>query len=280
MVSGASVYMTMVIKSRDTVSDGCCRECRATNIRKIGRNKRVRWYADRHYSVLGRIDANLLVSLSCGVISDVVESSRISEVRDECEDSAIAAPSVHRTRGLEEHSFARVCYHIEKRITPADTPLHKNKLTTTRDHRSASFKGAHTKEKIPMKAKKESDRWKPYSTSRQSPGTVQASTGLYMATDFKETQAGRKRESTSRHPPESYQYPFGLSVPAAPRESQVIGGRTRANCTAASKPTEAARAAGRCVRCECSKCSPCWLCNECGAENLDWCEFCPVCGIR
>jgi ribosomal protein L24E len=43
MKPGRTIYMTMVVRHKGAVSDNCCPKCRATNIQKIGKSKKIKW---------------------------------------------------------------------------------------------------------------------------------------------------------------------------------------------------------------------------------------------
>jgi hypothetical protein len=76
LTPGATVYITMVIKSRDTVSDGCCRECRATNIRRLGWDRKVEWYVDHHNIHKSHATPLTLTFLSVSIAVSYQTSSR------------------------------------------------------------------------------------------------------------------------------------------------------------------------------------------------------------
>lgn len=39
-----TIYMTMLIKHRDTINDTSCRQCCAINIEKVSGNAKMKWY--------------------------------------------------------------------------------------------------------------------------------------------------------------------------------------------------------------------------------------------
>ena len=118
MKPGRTIYMTMVVRRKGAVSDNCCRKCRATNIQKIGRSKKIKWYGDGASQLLETANAETFTSLSCKLISDAVESDPKAEVSDAANAMVIRT----KTISTEDEAFSRIRYLCDSIPTNAATP--------------------------------------------------------------------------------------------------------------------------------------------------------------
>ncbi|KAF2867079.1 hypothetical protein BDV95DRAFT_622344 [Massariosphaeria phaeospora] len=101
VVPGGRLYMTMVVRrAGGEASDTCCPGCRATNIERIARGKRIK-------------------CLNCTLVSSAVNNYQITELADDV--SANASPALQLSDTVPETEFSRIVY-ADQTIVPRASP--------------------------------------------------------------------------------------------------------------------------------------------------------------